>query len=165
MKNTQNITSKVEISRISDFAQLVKFKLTMMVVFTSLIGYLIATGGTVNWTIITYLLSGGFLITCASNAMNEVLEKDYDLLMARTSNRPLPAGRMQSSDAVIFSGICCIVGIFLLALINPLTALLGVASFVLYAFIYTPLKRGFADCGFGRSHSRRITCSHRFCCA
>lgn len=106
-----------------------------------MIGYLIATGGLVHWTTMIYLLSGGFMITCAANALNQVLEKDFDLLMTRTASRPLPGNRMSISDAVIFAGLMCIVGLFLLALINPLTALLGAMSFVLYAFVYTPMKR------------------------
>lgn len=142
MEKAENIiVVSTGVERIKDFAQLVKLKLTMMVVFTSMIGYFIATGGTVQWVTLSLLLSGGFLITSAANALNEVLEKDYDRLMSRTSTRPLPAGRMPMSEGVIFAGLSCIIGIFMLALINPLTALLGASSFVLYAFIYTPLKR------------------------
>ena len=141
MKKIKEIALEKNPSRFKDLVELVKLKLTLMVVFTSMIGYLIATGGVIEWSILALLLSGGFLITCASNTMNEVLEKDYDALMSRTSDRPLPTGRIAVSDAIIFAGLSCIVGIFLLALINPLTALLGAASFVLYAFVYTPLKR------------------------
>ena len=112
-----------------------------MVVFTSLIGYLIATGGNIHWTTLSFLLSGGFLITGAANAMNQVLEKEYDALMKRTANRPLPGNRMSLSEAVIFSGLMTVVGLVLLAFVNPLTALLGALSFVIYSFVYTPLKR------------------------
>lgn len=112
-----------------------------MVVFTSVIGYLIASGGDIHWGSLGLLLLGGFSITAASNTLNEVLEKDYDALMKRTANRPLPAGRMTVSQAVIIAGLLAALGIVALAFFNPLTTLLGALSLVIYAFLYTPLKR------------------------
>jgi heme o synthase len=120
---------------------LVKTRLSLTVVFTSMLGYFIAAGSNFNYATLILLTFGGFLVTASANAINEVLEKDFDALMKRTSIRPLATGRMKVSDAVLFAGITCLIGVSLLAMINPLTSLLGMLSFVLYAFVYTPLKR------------------------
>ena len=77
----------------------------------------------------------------SANALNQVLERDYDKLMKRTMERPLAADRMKTSAAVLFAGLTCLLGILILASFNPLTALLGMASLIIYAFVYTPLKR------------------------
>ena len=120
---------------------LVKFKLTLMVVITSVMAYLIAAGGSADLITMALLFIGGFCVSGAANGINQVLEKDYDALMERTQNRPLPAHRMKSSEAVLFSGLSLVVGTLCLGLINPLTAFIGMCSFMLYAFVYTPLKR------------------------
>lgn len=112
-----------------------------MVVFTSIIGYLIASAGGSNVFEIILLAVGGFLITGASNALNQVLEKDYDALMTRTADRPLPTGRMSISEGVFIAGVMAVSGLVILAGFNVPTALLGSIAFVSYAFIYTPLKR------------------------
>ena len=120
---------------------LIKLRLSLLVVFTSLVGYLIASGFNISLIALVLLAIGGMLVTAAANAMNQVLEKDYDRLMERTKLRPIAAGRMKSSEAVMFSGLTCLIGISILALFNPLTAVLGMVSFITYAFVYTPLKR------------------------
>lgn len=127
---------------VADVLELIKFKLTSVVVITSILAYVVASQfHAFDWYILGLLTFGGFLVASAANAMNEVLEKDFDILMERTKNRPVATGRMKVSDAVMISGLLCLAGIVCLALINPLTAFLGMISFVLYAFIYTPLKR------------------------
>ena len=128
-------------SVILDYVQLVKFKLSMTVVFTSILGLLIVSNGSVNWVSVVILFLGGFLITGSANAINQVLEKDYDVLMKRTADRPLASGRMKVADAVLFAGLTCCVGTAILATFNPTTAVLGMLSFILYSFVYTPLKR------------------------
>lgn len=120
---------------------LVKLRLNLLVVFTAGIGYVIGSGQYFTWTGLIVLCFGGFLITGAANALNQVLEKEYDKLMPRTSNRPLPTGRMTISNAVLAAGFMSLVGIGLLASFNPLTALIGTVSLITYAFIYTPVKR------------------------
>lgn len=111
-------------------------------VLSSVLAYLIALGGaSVSWWGIFVLTGGGFLTTAAANVLNELLEKDYDKLMARTSMRPLAEGRLSVSDALLIAGFSSIGGITLLALFNPWTAFLGMVSLISYAFIYTPLKR------------------------
>jgi heme o synthase len=138
---TVALDAPVSYSKLQDYSLLVKTRLTLVVVLTSVIGYLIAAKNHVNLELLAILAIGGFLVTASANAINEVLEKDFDLLMKRTQVRPVAAGRMKVSEAVLFAGLSCLVGVSLLAMINPVTALLGMLSFVLYAFVYTPLKR------------------------
>ncbi len=127
--------------RIDDYKQLVKFRLNMTVVFSAVMAFLIASTESINWVGVIVLGLAGFLVTGAANALNQVLEKDYDLLMQRTANRPIAAGRMTTSEGVMAAGFMSLVGITLLALFNPLAALLGMISMILYAFVYTPMKR------------------------
>lgn len=143
MNTVPNIeqSTVVQYSKLNDYGMLIKTRLSLTVVMTSLLGYLIVSEGAVNFTQIAVLAIGGFLITASANAINEVIEKDFDALMKRTAIRPLASGRMKISEAVLFAGISCLVGVSMLAMIHPLTALLGMISFVLYAFVYTPLKR------------------------
>jgi len=138
---TKKIESGLRLSKMDDVYLLVKFRLTLMVVVSSVFAYLIAAGALMSFTTLALLFIGGFLVTCASNGINQVLEKEYDALMTRTKNRPLPANRMKTSEAVLISGLCLVVGVMCLAFINPLVAFLGMSSFILYAFVYTPLKR------------------------
>ena len=125
----------------TDFSELVKFRLTLLVIFTSLMSYLIAAGSTASLGIAVLLSIGGFFVAGAANALNEVLEKEYDALMVRTRNRPLAAGRMTTSTGVLQSGMMLLIGTVMLSAINPLTGLLGMISVVSYAFVYTPMKR------------------------
>ncbi len=127
--------------KVQDYKMLVKFRLSMTVVFSSVMAYLIAAQGPVNWLALLILASGGFLVTGAANALNQVLEKDYDRLMKRTENRPLAAGRMKISEAVMAAGMMSLFGITLLALFNPWTAFFGTFALMTYAFLYTPMKR------------------------
>ncbi len=127
--------------KVQDYKMLVKFRLSMTVVFSSVMAYLIAAAGPVNWVALAILAGGGFLVTGAANALNQVLEKDYDRLMKRTANRPVAAGRMKMSEAVMSAGLMSLFGITLLALFNPWTAFFGTFALVSYAFLYTPMKR------------------------
>jgi heme o synthase len=139
------ITHNVEIvslsSKMQDYGILMKFKLSLTVVFSAVMAYLIALEGTTNWGYVITLFLGGFFTTGAANALNQVLEKDYDKLMKRTENRPLPTGRMSSSEAILVAGLSSLIGVTLLAIFNPMTAFLGMVSLISYAFVYTPLKR------------------------
>lgn len=131
-------TSRVK-SKVTDYLLLVKFRLSFIVVFSAGIGYVFA-GGDMHY--FGLFLLAGFLITAASNALNQIIEVETDKLMGRTANRPLPAGRMQSTEAIISAGAMGISGIVLMWLLfNPISALLGALSLLSYAFIYTPVKR------------------------
>lgn len=124
-----------------DVELLVKFRLSSFVVFSSAVAYCIAAGGDFNLIRFLVLVVGGSFITFAANILNEILEADYDRMMDRTSNRPIAAGRLSASSALVLAGLLCLAGIILLGLLNPLTAFLGMISLVTYAFLYTPLKR------------------------
>ncbi|MFN6019857.1 MAG: protoheme IX farnesyltransferase, partial [Bacteroidota bacterium] len=87
------------------------------------------------------IFSGVFLITGAANALNQALEKGFDARMSRTANRPLPSGRMDESTAVLIAGVMSVFGLIILANLSLWSALLGAISLLLYAFVYTPLKR------------------------
>ncbi len=135
-------TSAIQpISLVKDIGLLVKFKLSLMVVFSSVATYIIFAGNRFDSFVLFLLSSGGLLITFASNTLNQALERDYDKLMERTANRPLASGRMTLSFAILLAGIFTVVGSILLVLISPMCATLGMISLVLYSFIYTPVKR------------------------
>ncbi|MBK8625844.1 MAG: protoheme IX farnesyltransferase [Saprospiraceae bacterium] len=135
------IASQEKFSKVRDYILLVKLRLSLVVVVSSILGYMVVANGNGNWVDLLLLAAGGFLVTSAANALNQVLEKDFDILMTRTANRPVATGRMKASEAVMFAGLSCLLGIVVLATFNPLTALLGMLSLIIYAFVYTPLKR------------------------
>ncbi|MFC5282358.1 heme o synthase [Pedobacter alpinus] len=126
-----------------DFKNLIKLRLTFLVVFSASICFLIAeeSQAGINWISWLKLVIGGFLVTSAANGFNEIIEKDLDKLMKRTCDRPLPSGRMTNGQALVLSLVMGISGTYLLGSLNILTGLLSVFSIFLYAFIYTPLKR------------------------
>ena len=127
---------------IIDFTQLVKLRLTLTVVFSALMAYWIALPIERSLTYKLFsIFIGGFLITGAANALNQALEKGYDARMSRTANRPLPSGRMEESTAVLIAGVMSVFGLIILANLSLWSALLGAISLLLYAFVYTPLKR------------------------
>jgi protoheme IX farnesyltransferase len=127
---------------IIDFTQLVKLRLTLTVVFSALMAYWIALPIERSLTYKLFsIFIGGFLITGAANALNQALEKGYDARMSRTANRPLPSGRMDESTAVLIAGVMSVFGLIILVNLSLWSALLGAISLLLYAFVYTPLKR------------------------
>lgn len=140
-KVLDNRLAGVVLQKLQDYHKLIKFRLTITVVFSSVMAFLIASSGAINWLAAVILALGGFLVTGAANALNQVLEKDFDKLMKRTADRPLAAGRMSTSEAVMAAGFMALFGISLLALFNPWAAFLGTLALVTYAFIYTPVKR------------------------
>ncbi|MDT0554050.1 heme o synthase [Urechidicola vernalis] len=126
-------------SFISDFKQLTKVGLSISVVFSSVAGYLLATES-INYTILVLLTIGGYFMVGASNAFNQIIEKDTDALMKRTMNRPIPTGRMSVNFALTIATVFTILGIGILYYINPKCALFGAVSIFLYTCAYTPLK-------------------------
>lgn len=126
-------------SKLKTYMVFTKFRLSALVIVSALSGYLFVGGG---WNInLLYLLIGGMLVTAASNGSNQIWEREFDILMKRTKDRPLPTGEMTGKEAyavVIFS---LVVGVTLLYFINLYSALLGIAAYVSYVFMYTPMKR------------------------
>ena len=141
MDSVSSIENKVTLkSIVTDFKQLTKVGLSVSVVFTSITGYLLGAP-VVDYNVILLLAIGGYLMVGASNAFNQVIEKDVDALMQRTKNRPLPAGRMKVATALIIASVFTIFGIGILYSINAKCALFGAISIFLYTSAYTPLKR------------------------
>jgi protoheme IX farnesyltransferase len=129
-------------AKISDYAQLMKMRLSGLVVFSAAMGYIIAEGSAFRWGQLLLLLLGGLLVTGASNGFNQVIEKDLDRLMDRTAQRPLPDGRMTVAEGLLVSLLMGAAGVAILwVFMNPLTGLLSLASLLTYALLYTPLKR------------------------
>jgi len=128
---------------ISDFKKLVKLRLTLTVVFSASIAFLIGSKqqGDIVWINWLLLTLGGFLVTGSANGFNEIIEKDLDKLMKRTEDRPLPSGRMTTGQALVLSVFMGILGTLVLVRLNFVAGLLSVFCILLYAFIYTPLKR------------------------
>jgi heme o synthase len=129
------------IEKVKDIGILMKFKLSLTVVFSAVMAFMIAIDSTIVLNDLAILFLGGMLTSGGASALNQVLEHDFDTKMKRTENRPIASGRMSVSEGVLIAGIMSLVGVSLLALFNPLTAFLGMVSLISYAFIYTPLKR------------------------
>lgn len=126
-------------SKFRTYLVFTKFRLSFLVVLSALSGYLFAGGQ--NWIEVAYLMLGGTLVTGASNGANQIWERDLDQIMNRTNQRPLPTGQMRLKEAYIIVILFIFIGTYLLYLINLKSALLGVAAFVSYVFVYTPLKQ------------------------
>ena len=124
---------------INDVLLLTKARLTLSVVFSSIAGYLLAVASANMWHIL--LLSiGGYGLAGASNAFNQIIEKEIDAKMIRTQNRPIPAGRMSTQAAFSIAITLLILGLVILYALNPKTAMFGAISVFLYTCAYTPLK-------------------------
>ena len=140
MNSISGIENKPTIKNfVTDFKQLTKVGLSLSVVFSSIAGYLLAAE-MVDVLILIQLAIGGYFMVGASNAFNQVIEKDTDSLMKRTMNRPLPTGRMSVSTALTIAFSFTILGIAILYNINAKSALFGAISIFIYTSVYTPLK-------------------------
>ncbi len=129
----------IKVSAFADFKEITKARLTLSVVFSSVAGYFLGATS-INFTILTLLVFGGYCMVGASNAFNQVIEKDLDALMNRTKNRPIPSGRMSVNNALIIAVLMTLAGIVSLYYINPKTAMFSAISVFLYTCLYTPLK-------------------------
>ena len=131
------------------YSQLIKFRLSTTVVFSATAGYLL--GATqVDIKELFLLVVGGFLVTGSANGFNQVLEQDYDKLMIRTADRPLPKKNITTTNAVLFSLLIGLLGFYLLSMIKPhgsfygylsKSSAFGLLSLLIYVLSYTPLKR------------------------
>ncbi len=127
---------------LSDYKELLKPGITAFVVVMAASGYLLAVPGPVDWSVLLGLMVGTGLTGGGAGALNHVLERRHDARMARTANRPLPAGRMGVLNAVVYAFACVLLGAAVLAVAtNVLTMSLSLATVVLYVAVYTPLKR------------------------
>ena len=126
-------------SWVKNFTEITKLRLSVSVVFSSVAGYLLGAAK-VDFMILLLLCIGGYCMVGASNVYNQIMERDLDILMDRTKNRPIPAGTMSVSRALSIAIVLTVVGIGVLYSINPQTAMFGAISIFIYVFLYTPLK-------------------------
>ena len=123
------------------YIELIKLKLTLAVVFSGVFGYCLAPNPVVGWQMVI-LVVASIAITGAANVVNQIIEKDSDKLMKRTAVRPLPTGRLSVREATLFAFVLFAVACFLFVyFFNVRAAALAILSFLLYGFVYTPLKR------------------------
>jgi protoheme IX farnesyltransferase len=126
----------------SVWADLVKARLTTLVVLTTAAGFYAGWKGAMNWALLFNTVFGTALVASGASALNQLLERDYDALMRRTENRPLPSGRLTPDAVLIIGGVLSVLGLsYLAATVNLLTATLGAITLISYVWVYTPLKR------------------------
>ncbi len=139
---TDHITLLSSKERTKAFLELMKPRLSFLVAFSSGFGFILGSNGAVSMLALFVVAVGGILVSGGSIAINQVIEKDYDLLMKRTMNRPLPTQKLTVREAIIFAVLCISIGLAMLFLVtNLLTVALSFLSMLLYSFVYTPLKR------------------------
>ena len=124
---------------IKSLYDLTKFRLSLSVVFSSFISYMLGYKE-FDVKVLLLLMFGGFFIVAASNIYNQIIEKDLDALMVRTKNRPLPTNKISVNTALVLAVLSTIIGLFMLYMINSKVALLAAVSIFLYTSVYTPLK-------------------------
>ncbi|MEJ6759221.1 MAG: heme o synthase [Flavobacteriales bacterium] len=133
------MTAVASSSLLKEVIRLGKLRLSTSVVFSSLVGYLLGYQS-FDWLILLLLIVGGICVVAASNAFNQIYEKEQDALMNRTKNRPIPSGTLTLTQAYTAAFILLTIGLLCLYFINSLTAIFGAISVVLYALVYTPMK-------------------------
>lgn len=140
MNATKNTFSLKSI--FTDFKEITKAGLAISVLFSSIAGYLLGVNeeNPFKWSVLFILMIGGYCMVGASNAFNQVIEKDIDSLMDRTKNRPVPSGRMSPKMALFVASLLTVIGIALLYTINAKSAMFAAISIFLYTSVYTPLK-------------------------
>jgi protoheme IX farnesyltransferase len=129
-------------SWMSTFSDLVKARLTFLVLLTTLVGFYMGSGASVDFPLLSATLLGTTLLACGAAALNQLLEQEFDAKMRRTETRPLPAGKLQPDTVLLIGALLSIAGLVTLAFaVNLLTSFLGALTLVSYLFVYTPLKR------------------------
>lgn len=124
------------------YCDLIKARLTLLVVLTTLVGFYLGSASPVNYWLMLHAVLGTAMVASGAAALNQLLEREHDAKMRRTKNRPLPSGRLQPTTVMVFGGVCACAGLLYLALaVNKTTSVIGAISLLSYLFIYTPLKR------------------------
>ena len=145
MKNEHAISNEAQIARRGQFAiwsELVKLRLTTMVLITTAMGFYLASANAFDWMMLLHALFGTGLLACGAAALNQYLEKEFDAKMPRTANRPIPAGHIRPERALLAGGALAVIGLVYLAVqVNPITSVIGAVTLVSYIAVYTPLKR------------------------
>lgn len=128
--------------KIKAYYDLSKFRLSMTVVFSSVVGYVMGIEGAINYLSLGLFALAAFLTTAGANTVNQIIEKDLDARMKRTKDRPMPTSRLSHTEAVWFIVLTIIIAqLILINVFNIKAAFIAFLSFVLYSFVYTPLKR------------------------
>jgi protoheme IX farnesyltransferase len=139
---TLTATAAVEKTRFAVFSELIKARLTFLVLLTTLVGFYAGMSGPLDLVLLLNTMLGTALVASGAAALNQWMEREYDARMERTEDRPLPSGRMQPTTVLILGGASGGIGLIYLALtVNLLTSLLGAITLASYLFVYTPLKR------------------------
>lgn len=126
---------------IFDFAELIKARLTLLVLLTTAVGFYLGVAGPVSYVALFHAVFGTALAAAGASALNQWWERRLDALMQRTKTRPIPAGRMLPRDALVAGTVLAIAGVVYLAVLcNWLSALLAAITIITYIFAYTPLK-------------------------
>jgi len=129
-------------SRFADYLALTKPELTFLSVMTAMAGFYMATTGVIDYVLMIHTFLGTAFVGAGAGALNQYIEREYDGMMRRTENRPLPAGRLTPQEVLVFGTSMAIIGLVELTLFtNPLTGFLAAATITSYLFLYTPLKR------------------------
>jgi protoheme IX farnesyltransferase len=129
-------------SKLVDYYELTKPRMNFLIIITTMVGYYMASHGRLDWLRLFNTILGTLLCASSAGVINQVIERKYDILMDRTRNRPIPAGRVHPIEAFLFGAACGVAGVTqLLLTVNLLTALLGAFTLLSYVLIYTPLKR------------------------
>lgn len=137
-----NKLSSVLRGLITDYIELVKARLTFLVLLTTLVGFYMGAQGSIDFALMIHTVFATALVAGGAAALNQWIERDADAKMPRTKSRPLPAGRMQPQEAFIFGASISLIGIVYLAIsVNPLSSIVAGITLASYLFIYTPLKR------------------------
>ncbi len=141
-KVTLELSSKQSTSIFKEFKEITKARLAISVVFSTIAGYLIAVPdfSEIQYMTLVLLSVGGYCMVGASNVFNQIIERDLDAKMDRTKNRPIASGRVKPNSALILACVLTILGIVILYIVNPKTAMFGAISIFLYTSVYTPLK-------------------------
>lgn len=128
--------------KLSSYVILLKGRLTLLVALSAAFGYSMAAGASFSWIHLLAVTVGGFLVTGASNVLNQVFEKEFDAKMKRTAERPIPTAKVNQIEGIVYALVLGGVGIGLMGYVfNLPSALLSIIALLLYAFVYTPMKR------------------------
>src|SRR5262245_24501875 len=129
--------------RLADYVRLTRPRLSAMALVTVAAGAVLASAGAPDWRVVANALVGAALVAAGASALNQPMERDSDALMQRTRDRPLPAGRLRAGEVLVFGWASAVGGVAYLALTlpHPLAAVVAALTFLIYVFVYTPLKR------------------------
>jgi protoheme IX farnesyltransferase len=128
-------------TRVADFVELTKPRITLLVLITTLVGFYMGSRGAVQFALLIHTIVGTALVAGGASALNQYVERDLDARMQRTRNRPIPGGRLLPGEALVFSVAISVIGsAYLTYFVNGITGFLGIATLAAYILIYTPLK-------------------------